>query len=236
MIFSESYTTTWDDTDYRRQVSPSRLLVYMQETSNRHMMHAGMSLDGLRDKRGLAFILSKITLDLYKPLFAYEPIEVQTWTCPGRGYSIFRCFRILRGEDVIAAAHTTWALVDLGTRRFVRGEESGYAFEDEAPLVLQTPARARFPENWEKLGERTVRYSDLDYNMHMNNTRYPDMICDFLPRQKVETLRGMTLFYLHEAADGDTVEILHGTDGAQDYIRTRNGEGTTCLEALLITG
>ena len=58
MIFSESYTTTWHDTDYRRQVSPSRLLVYMQETSNRHMMHAGMSLDELRDKRGLAFILS----------------------------------------------------------------------------------------------------------------------------------------------------------------------------------
>ncbi len=234
MIYSEHFTVTWHDTDYNRNVRPSQVLVYMQETSNHHMMHCGRSLDELRDSRGLAFILSKITMELYLPLHAYDEIEVQTWTCPSRGFSIYRCFRVLRGNEVIAAAHTTWALLDLNHHRFARVQECGYPFEDEEPLVLETPSRIRFPAEPEKIGERTIRYSDLDYNMHMNNTKYPDMLCDFLPLEEVEHIRGMTLSYLHEAAYGDTMEISCVKSEGNYYIRTKGGAGETCLEAVVV--
>ena len=59
MKFSLDYTTRWHDTDAERRLRPSTLLVYMQETSNRHVASTGMSLDRLRDEKGLAFILSK---------------------------------------------------------------------------------------------------------------------------------------------------------------------------------
>ncbi|MBQ3000092.1 MAG: hypothetical protein IJD64_06505 [Clostridia bacterium] len=76
-------------------------------------------------------------------------------------------------------------------------------------------------------------YSDIDYNMHMNNTRYADMLCDFLPLDEVDALRGFSLSYLNEAAYGHTVSVLGGKQENIRYFRTTDEEGTPCLEAQL---
>ena len=98
----ENYTVRWHDTDAFRRVRPTRMLVYMQETSNLHMMSRGMSLDELRDKKKLAFILSKIRMKIYAPLYLGEDIEVQTWTYETRGLGTGRFYRILRDGEIIA--------------------------------------------------------------------------------------------------------------------------------------
>ncbi len=237
MKFSKRYQTCWHDTDAHRVVRPSQLLVYMQETSNRHVASTGMSLDELRDEKHLAFILSKLQLAVYRPLFAYEEIEVQTWTCPARGFSSQRSFRILRGDEVIAEANTTWALLGTEDRTFHKMEETGYRFADEEPAVLSVPSRVRIPSDLPlcELGNRSIVYSDLDYNMHMNNTRYPDMLCDYMPLSDVDRICGFSLSYLHEAAYGDTVTVLCGKQGNDRYFRTVNESGVVCLEAIVQT-
>ena len=236
MKFSRHYQTAWHDTDFDRKVRPSQLLVYMQETSNCHMASCGLTLDELRDQKRLAFILSRISLALYRPLYAFEDIDVQTWTCPGRGFSSNRAFRILRGEDVIAEAYTTWALLDLENGKLCRFDRCDYAFEDEDPPAMPIPARVRFPADadFAEWGKRRIVYSDLDYNGHMNNTRYPDMLCDFLPIESLGRIRGMTLSYLHEAAFGDTVTLLGTKQDGSYYVRTQNEAGVTCLEAQIV--
>ena len=237
MIYSEPYRTRWHDTDANRQLRPSQLLVYMQETSNQHVAHVGMTLDELRDKKHLAFILSKIRIAFHRPLYAFEDIEVQTWTTPSRGYSSCRCFRILRGGEVIAEADSTWALIDTESRQLRKPDETGYPFENEEPLSLSVANRIRFPADCPlaEVGKRKIVYSDLDYNMHMNNTRYPDMLCDHLPLEKVEQIRGMTLSYLHEAAYGDTITVLRAEQNGTYFFRTVNEAGTVCLEAQITT-
>ncbi len=236
MKYSERYETRWHDTDASRHVRPSQLLVYMQETSNRHVSSSGLPLDELRDKKHLAFILSKIRLAIHRPLGAFEEISVETWTNPSRGFSSGRSFRILSGDEVVAEADTTWALVDTVEKNLHKMEETGYCFEDEAPLSLDLPVRIRFPAELplETVGERRIVYSDLDYNMHMNNTRYPDMLCDFLSLEEVERLGGMTLSYLHEAAYGDVITVLLGRGEDTYYFRTVNQDGVTCLEAQVV--
>lgn len=235
MIYSDQYETRWHDTDAARRVRPSQLLVYMQETSNHHTASAGMNLDELRDEKQLAFILSRLRLWIHRPLRAFEPIEVQTFTNPAKGLSSLRSFRILRGDEVIAEADSVWALIGTEDRRFHPIEDTGYEFEDEAPLSLPMPPRVRIPSDLplKNLGSRRIVYSDLDYNMHMNNTRYPDMLCDFLPLEEVSNLRGLSLSYLHEAAYGDTITVLGAKREGCYYIRTVNSEGTICLEAQL---
>ena len=237
MIYSEPYRTRWHDTDACRHLRPSQVLVYMQETSNGHVASIGMTLDELRDQKKLAFILSKIRIAFHRPLSAFEDITVQTWTTPSRGFSSGRCFRILRGEEVIAEADSTWALIGTEDRQLHKPQETGYDFQDEAPLSLDVPLRIRFPADvpLEKIGERRIVYSDLDYNMHMNNTRYPDMLCDFLPLEEVGRIKGMTLSYLHEAAYGDTITVLCAKVEGNYFFRTVNAAGAACLEAQIVT-
>ena len=237
MIFSQKYTTKWHDTDAFRRVRPTQMLVYMQEVSNLHMQSCGLSLDGLRDEEGLAFILSKIRLSLFAPLYAFEDIEVQTWTCESRGYAIQRFYRIMRGDEVIAVADTIWALVDLNSRALLKGDAlDKYPFVNGEPAEMDLPNRIRIPRGLELLhvGERRIVYSDLDYNMHMNNTRYMDMLCDFLPIERVGDIKGFVLSYFKEAHYADALEILYAEQDGAGYFRTVNAAGQICLEAQVV--
>ena len=233
MKYTEHLRTRWHDTDAERRVSPSRILEYMQETSNGHTRAAGRNLDNLRDEKHLAYILSKLRLEILQPLHAFEDITVETWTSPSRGYSSLRSFQILRGGEVVARADSTWALVNVVDRSLCKPDEAGYAFEHEEPVAIDLPLRIRFPADvpLEKIGERRVVYSDLDYNMHMNNTRYPNMLCDFLPLEEIGRIRGMILSYLHEGAYGSNLTVLCAKTETERFFRTVDENGTVCLEA-----
>ena len=161
MIFRKNYTTRWHDTDANRTVRPSQLLVYMQETSNAHLDAYGHNLDALRDEQGLAFILSKTRIAFYAPLHFPEDITVETFTAESRGFGFSRFYRIYRTDELIAAADTTWALVDLNTKQLRRVDSLDLGFEHEAPIDIGIPPRFRVPktEELELIGERRIVYT-----------------------------------------------------------------------------
>jgi len=236
MVFQQKFKTSWHDTDANRIVRPTQLLVYMQETSNFHVASSGMTLDELRDKKRLAFILSKIKLAIHKPLYAYEDIDVETWTADTRGFGFLRFFRIKRGEEIIAEAESTWALVGLDDKKLYRTDSLDWNLEGDEVINVGLPNRFRVPHNEELtvLGDRRIVYSDLDYNQHMNNTKYADMLCDFLPIERVGNIKGMSLVYLHEAHFGDTVTVRAKETEEGYLVRTVNSEGVACLEAQIL--
>lgn len=232
MKHTENFTVKWHDTDAHRTVRPSEILVYMQECANLQLEHSGLSLDSLRDDKKLAFILSKIKIIFHKKLYAYDKISVRTWTCESRGFTFVRCFDIHRGDELIAEAISFWALVDLENRRLVRNEDFDLGVQPDPVLEIAVPRRIK-PASAEfaTLGTRDIRYSDIDYNMHMNNTKYPDMLCDFMPIDKVESISEMTLEFLRESALGDTLSFLCANEEADFYFKTVNSAGDACLSA-----
>ena len=82
MKFTQHYTVKWHDTDSNRCVRPSCLLMYLQETANLQLASVGVSLDTLRDERGLAFLLSTVSLRIYEALHTGDEIEHYFRGCP----------------------------------------------------------------------------------------------------------------------------------------------------------
>lgn len=237
MKFTKSYRIKWHDTDANRQVRPSALVTYLQETASEHLIHLDISSDELRDRYGLAFILGSISVRAYKPLFAGDGIEVQTWTCEGRGFRHNRCFCVWRNGECIAEAISQWALIDLKKGSLVKIEDMPCRIEPDEPITLpDLPTRLHIPpiSEMELAGERRIVYSDIDYNGHMNNTHYPDMLCDFLPDMRTHRVTGMVLSYRHEAAYGQVLRIYRAKVDGGYLLRTTNGEGNVCTEALLL--
>lgn len=237
MKYTAHYRIAWHDTDANRMLRPSRLMVYFQETANGQMMDSGMSLDELRDRMGLAFILSKATVRMYEPLYAYDEIDVQTWICEGHGLSYDRCFCMMRNGKVVAEAYTVWGLLNLREKRLLRANEYTYQFAPDLPLDKSFCARVRYPalNCMEYAGDRKIVYSDIDYNGHMNNTCYPDMLCDFMPNVRNVSVVGMSLSFLHEATYGHTLKVYRKPTEGGCYFRTVDGDGTACVEAVLLT-
>ena len=237
MRYTEKYNVRWHDTDANREVHPSGVLMLMQETANRQFEAVGRPLDGIRDEQGVGFILSRIAIEMTEPIHAYEDVAVDTFTCKGKGFTFPRGFEIKRDGRTVALAMSQWALVRVCDRSLVKTEEFPLTFGDEAELAMEMPLRFRIPRNvtWEQVGSRSIAFSDIDYNMHMNNTKYPDMLCDFLPDPAHTRVVGVSLSYCKEAAYGDTLSIERADAGeGVYYIRTRKGD-EICLEAMVKT-
>ena len=217
---------------------------YMQETANRQCESSGLPLDKLRDENGLGFILGTISLKIHTPLYAYEDFEVRTWCKPARGFTFNRYFEIVRGEDLIAEAATVWVLIDVNDKKLVRAEAHEWMndrfFYDEPidPSSLPKKPRISKETSMYEVGSRKISYSDIDYNMHMNNTRYPDMICDYIDEMtqipSAYRVGAMSLSYIKESPLGANLKVLRSnTDNNTLYVRTQNEQGDTCLDALV---
>ncbi len=237
MIYQEKLTTRWHDTDATLAVRPSQALVYMQEMAFAHLNSVGRNLDRMRYDEGLAFILTRLTLRFYRPLAPCESITAQTWVCEGKGLNFPRCFRLIKADGGVAAeAVSSWVLIDLATRLPVRAKDFEYGFSPEEPLDFSTPRRFAVPDEMIEVGSRRIGYSDIDYNGHMNNTRYPDMVCDYLPDGTVPRIRTMHLEFAKEARYGVTLRVLRGQRTAETgetvyLIETLNEQNERCLAA-----
>ena len=245
MKFTYKTKTNWHDTDANRTVRPSKIVEYMQETANRQCESSSLPLDRLRDEKGLAFILGSISINIYKPLHAFEDIEVRTWCKESKSYIFNRYFDITRDGEVIAEASSAWVLIDIQSKSMVRASaheelwREFYYDEPIEPSVLLPKARISKDAELYEVGKRKIVYSDIDYNLHMNNTRYPDMVCDHLKemtdREKAYRVFAMSLSYIKESSLGATLTVTRGSmreDGTID-VRTLNEAGESCLEALV---
>ncbi len=233
----ENHTVRWHDTNALCELRPTALLALMQETSNMQFAATGRTLDEIRDNDGVGFILSRIAFDILHPLRAFEKIRVETFTCKGHGYTFPRGFEVFCGEELVARCHSLWALVRVSDRALVGCADFPLSFGDEPEIKTDMPLRFRVPRElpFDEVGARTITFADLDYNMHMNNTKYPDMVCDFLPDPTACRVVGMSLVYHREAAYGDTLTVERADGGAGVYyFRTKQGDAV-CLEAMVKT-
>ena len=91
-----------------------------------------------------------------------------------------------------------------------------------------------------EVGKRKIVYSDIDYNMHMNNTRYPDMICDYIEElsavKSPMRIKSLSLSYLKESALGATLTVSRSEidESGMLYVRTTNEQGEPCLESCAV--
>ena len=216
------------DVDYNGVAKASSILRYMQTAAQCQLTDSGMSYDNLR-KRNRAFVISRLKLEVLRPLPTYTPLTAITYPCESRGYSFLRCYALESDGQLVARAISVWALIDTESRGLVRVND----FDLGLPLLPQNGlvlGAMKLPSSLTDIGGYGVHYGDVDQNMHMNNTKYPDMYSNFLPLSG-RMIRSMTINYSKEAQIGEKLRIQRGEEGGLFYFRTMRSDGSVNSEA-----
>ena len=121
-----------------------------------------------------------------------------------------------------------------------RTDRQFFDFGDEPLLSVGVPLRFRIPDpqKLECVAERRIVYSDIDYNMHMNNTHYPDLFCDYIPQMERRWVTELSVSWMKEARYGDTVSVFICEDADENglyYFRLCLAGGQTLIEARVKT-
>ena len=230
--FRTNLTVDVHDVDFNGVARTSALMKYIQSAAQMQLTEHGMSYDNLK-KQNKAFILSKIKLEFTESPRAHEPLTAITFPCTSRGYSFLRCYKLKKDGFTIGRAVSVWALVDTQTHGLVRVNDFDLGLETYDLLDIPL-SRIVMPRELSDVGTYTVTYGDTDRNMHMNNTKYPDMYSNFLSMDK-KRIESITISYLNEAKLGESLKVLRGECNGLYYFRTvcQNGETNTECEIKL---
>ena len=216
------------DVDYNGIAKTSALMRYIQSAAQTQLTENGMSYEELKAmKRG--FILSRIRMEVSEPIKAYTPLTAITYPCESRGYSFLRCYELLRDGISVARAIAVWALIDTENRSLVRVNDFDLNLPTCQPndLVL---GHIKMPSDLVDIGGYGVHYGDVDQNRHMNNTKYPDMYSNFLPREG-KMIKSINIHYNNEASIGEKLRICRIQEGNKFFFRTIRADGKINSEA-----
>ena len=229
--YQEHFTLTAAETDLYWRMKVSSILRRLQDIAGHHIDSLGMTRDILI-ARGQVFLLSKVEVTIHRSPRVNEKVILKTRPHPAKGVYFIRESLLCseEGETLVSAA-SAWILADPENHSVLRPNAfdwGAYRFDevDFDPSVARR--RIKAPEQMTQLGQRIIRFTDLDGNGHVNNAVYGDILCDFLPAEQMlaRPIRSFATHYEHEAKLGETLSITgtHCEDGSYILLGQRDGE------------
>lgn len=222
------------DCDPMLRLRPSALLRYIQTASGEHLSSIGITYERLFDE-GFVFVVAATALKICRCPMANEAVIVSTAPLISeKGANMLRETVICsdKGER-LAECQMNWALIDSHSGRLCRASD----FPHELPLLegewepFFDPRRVRIKPVGSDETVREVRLSDLDRNLHMNNTVYSDIMLDCFGEEYLRSGGVDTLFirYHLQARLGDSLVLTHGCNDGQFTVSAKCGD-RRCFE------
>ncbi len=190
-------------------MKPSALLRMFQEICEEHVAAFGMDHNQLAAE-GMAFLLTTNLLNLRRQPCFGENLTIITEPLGNLGAHFYRSFHLYAAGEEIGNLLQLSVLADVNTHRLLR-PAAFYrlgVFEDRQPDAALQVENMKMPADLSPLGSRTIYYSDLDYNSHLNNTIYADILSDFWPLAPTEhRFSQLQIQYVSEAFAGDVLQL-----------------------------
>lgn len=198
------------DVDAQDRMRLSAVLRYQQEAGEQHLHPAGL---GWRDlcAHGIAFVASRWRTVIHRLPRLEETVTLTTWHRDRKGPRFFRCYEWRDAQGLLLIEGVMqFALVSTEDHRLLRGEEfMALAPLPDAPHGVGCGDPGRFSlTDAAGAGTYEVRWSDIDRNGHVNNTRYGDLAWDFLPTVwQGRSPWQVELHFAGESRQGDTLAM-----------------------------
>ncbi|MDR2783883.1 MAG: acyl-ACP thioesterase [Treponema sp.] len=198
------------DIDTSDRLTLARTFDYFQEAAINHAEELGVGRAALSQSKQV-WILSRIGVLIEKRPRFREKIIVRSWPRSWEKLFAKRDYDIRDSAgNVLVRGRSGWLVVDIETHRPLRPQPIVEMLpKNEGLDALNEIVNLTVREDLERVGERTSRYSDIDYNGHVNNARYVQWIQDVTDPGvliKADSMR-LDINYISETRLDETVEL-----------------------------
>lgn len=228
-FLEEEFSIRTNDADFNNRLKINSIFIFLQDIAGEHANKLHLGYDDLV-KMDLGWVLSWIRVEIDKyPKFA-DIIKVKTW--PKRKLKLFylRDFLIYDNKgNVIIKASTAWLPVNIKTKRITDLQSTGVKipYETEENALTVYPEKITSTEESKTVDSKVFKYSDLDLNRHVNNTKYVEMILDCFPKDfhSSHVIKNITVSFQAESFYGDEIGITisnNPTNELKDIVEAKN--------------
>ena len=239
-IYSRDFPVETAYVDRFGRLKPSTILYFAQEVATDHCNILGCDWDTMAEK-GLFWAVIRHRIAIHRLPMVGELIRIETWPMPTTRTSYPRSMAAYdENGEVLFQVHSLWVLMDVTSRAMVLPGKSGVEVNGILRgTELPTPA-SLIPREMPCNTTRTVCFSDLDRNGHMNNVKYLDWAADLLPSQfhQQHPPKQISLCYVSEAREGDALSMswTHTEDNVLRLEATDAESGKRIFGAEMVCG
>ena len=183
----QTVNARYHELDPRNRVRLTVILAWLQEVGAEHALQLGVGLKHLR-KMGLTWVLSRLSIELLRPIIGTERVTVITWPVTRDVFFSIRDFLLTDQQgQTIGRATSSWAALDLKTRRPVKIDEHLPPYPLHLQRALDDPfATIPLLDQCQTGVQLPVLRADLDLNNHVNNTIYAGWALEAVPEELIK--------------------------------------------------
>ncbi len=220
---------------------PGAVLDIFQDLATQHSIETGIGYNTLREKN-LIWVVVRQKFQFF-PEIACKPhqqVRACTWPHSPSRLSFLRDYALYDEKDNLLAKGTSeWLLLDTKSKSFASILDNYQGPRDFRPERAFEGKEGKLKklkdfEAPQEPAQRVVpQFSDMDFNMHINNARYADYIMNAVRQQADRPLRSLQIDYRKELLEGQTVSLFVVED--EDFTRVKgiNEEGDISFNCLL---
>jgi acyl-ACP thioesterase len=185
------------------------------------------------EQQQLVWVLSRLNIEIYKPLKWYDTAEVETWPKNIERLLYVRDF-IVRNQynEVVAKATSAWLAIDIRSRRpKVMNKEQMEKFTRlrDKHAIMELPEKLN-PVKGNSIFTQIPTYYDIDLNKHVTSVRYIDWIMDTFDMEYLNKNypKNLCINYLKETLPGEAIEVITASNGS-DFQFEGNNKKQECV-------
>ena len=227
-IFQQEFLINDSAVDCFGRLKPSMLLFLCQDIAGQHCRILGADFDTLI-QRNLLWAIIRQKVQITRLPRSGETVRVETWPMPTTKvcYPRSTVAYDAEGKELFRAI-SMWVLMDAESRSMILPGRSGVSVQGLLTgNELATPGSLA-PKYFSNTCSRSVCFTDLDRNGHMNNTKYLEWMSDLLPssfHQNREP-REFTVCYHAEAREEDLLRLSWQVD-EEGLLQVESWKGET---------
>jgi acyl-ACP thioesterase len=185
LLYEKEYFVHVYETGPGGKLNLYALFDFLQDSASDHAVKLGYGRDDLLRKNNF-WVLSRIYAEIFRWPGWNERLIIKTWPRGTDKLFALRDFEVRSADgQQIAAATSSWLIIDRTSKRIQRPDNTLSRFNDELPgdrALSRNAMRLEAVSSVETVKSKfTVRISDLDINLHTNNARYLKWTMDTYP-------------------------------------------------------
>ena len=216
-MYQKDFYIGSNDVDQFLELKLPSFFKMMQEASTEHAEVLDIGKANTIDK-GMYWVITRIELDILKMPKYLETVKLTTYPGDNMRFMFPRYFHLTNQKgEVLIRASTIWMVLDKVNHRICLNPFNGQTFpEEHTEGELPLPTKAVVGDVKE-VEQRKVRYSDIDLNGHLNNTKYIDYIVDIHDSSfyKENRISHFLINYEKELRDNDVLTLLKNDENPE---------------------
>ena len=228
------------EADASKRLSLQNIGAFILDAAGMAAKARGFGMDYMHE-HGLAWVTSRIAIEMIEYPREYETISIETWVEDCSSIFSTRNFIIYNShKEMIGQASTLWSMIDFNTRKMVdllkTTDLANHVVTTQNELfTMDKPKRVDYKGDGDAILTHRVVVSDIDMNQHVNSMKYLQWAIDTLSLNEImnSTIKRLDINYLREALYDQNIDVYCANIDNQKRFELRNENGQACCKIQL---